>query len=568
MTNINQRIIDEYNQAQTLAALQQARRQLGSEIAAQDPSYFGVNIAETGQPMYPLDNRINDIYTGANILASDNRVTGYVARKLNDMGVPLAGIAPTMDMLDFTPVGTAEGLYDTYAAAPNVVRDLRDGNYSGAAQNAAIAGLGLLDAAASAAPFLKPVTNVVRGVDTGKLAADAIGTGRALSRGDAEMLAEIFSRGGTPESLSAASPNINTLDPNAWLTRIENSIPKSWLDPKYDKPQWDPISNVSSNFDASQMQPVLRSTGTLVPENALSIEDMFKRTAIPAYGDRSLAGSKILGVGDIVYDNPIRAYGGGDFMREMNTGAWANAEQQASDIAKTARSVIEAGGDPSLVYSAMGAQSGDFSDIMAQSIMNLYDPQKMNLDAVSKYDDAVRKIIPEFRGLLAPDFGNYIMNDLTGTDRWALWQAMDKSMYRDAGLPDVNIARRAMTEPRLMDAVPFDSGFTVSRPTGGLLSPDAGIDQHPSFPVQVEGAYEGGMQNVPGPIMWRNFFDARRSSGAAPAGDQRSFLMNANRIAQPIDQQMVDEVNLFNEYMRNLSDPSSPLRLWQQQRGQ
>lgn len=568
MTNINQRIIDEYNQAQTLAALQQARRQLGSEIAAQDPSYFGVNIADTGQPMYPLDNRINDIYTGADILASDNRVTGYVARTLNDMGVPLAGIAPTMDMLDFTPVGTAEGLYDTYTAAPNVVRDLRDGNYSGAARNAAVAGLGLLDAAASAAPFLKPVTNVVRGVDTGKLAADAIGTGRAISRGDAEMLAEIFSRGGTPESLSAASPNINSLDQNAWLTRIENSIPKSWLDPKFDKPQWDPISNVSSNFDAAQMQPVLRSTGTLVPERVLTIEDMANRTAIPAYGDRSLAGSEILGVGDITYDNPIRAYGGGDFMREMNTGAWANAEQQASDIAKTARSVLEAGGDPSLVYSAMGSQSGDFSDIMAQSIMNLYDPQKMNLDAVSKYDDAVRKIIPEFRGLLSPDFGNYIMNDLTGTDRWALWQAMDKAAFRDAGLPDVNIARRAMTEPRLMNAVPFDSGFTVSRPTGGLLSPDAGIDQHPSFPVQVEGTYEGGMQNVPGPIMWRNFFDARRSSGAAPAGDQRSFLMNANRIAQPIDQQMIDEVNLFNEYMRNLSDPSSPLRLWQQQRGQ
>lgn len=354
-------------------------------------------------------------------------------------------------------------------------------------------------------------------------------------------------------------PAINRMDPNEWRQRLEASLPGSWLDPKFDKPQWHGISNVASELPASGMQPIVRSTGTLEPEVLRTIESFVGRTGIPALGDRSVAGSEILGVGNVSYANPIRSLGGADFMRESGTGIWANAAAQAGDLARTADEVIRSGGDPALIFTAMGPQSADFSTMMAEAVMNQYDPRMIDPSVAARYDEAVRKFVPSFTSILNPNF----LEGLTGTDRWNLWQLMDKAELKKAGFPDINLARRSITDPRLMDVVPFDAGLTIGRPTGGLLSPDEAMVPHPTYPAQLAGSYEGGLErSIPGAILWRDFFKHRRASGASPGADQRSFLMNANKIAQPIDQQTVDEANQFFEAMRGLNDPTSPMRIW------
>lgn len=361
------------------------------------------------------------------------------------------------------------------------------------------------------------------------------------------------------ESGALPLPAINVLDPNEWRQRLEASLPTSWLDPKFDKPQWHGISNVASELPKSDMQPVLRSTGTLDPEVTKTIESFVGRTGIPAFGDRSIAGNEILGVGNLSYPKPVRSLGGADFMREQGTGIWANAEQQAADLAKTADEVIRAGGDPALIFTAMGPQSADFSTQMAESVMNQYDPRMIDQAVAAKYDEAARKMVPGFTSIMNPNF----LEGLTGTDRWNLWQLMDRAELKKAGFPDINLARRSITDPRLIDVVPFDSGLTIGRPTGGLLSAGEATVSHPTYPAQLAGSYEGGLErSIPGAILWRDFFKQRRAAGAAPGADQRSFLMNANRITQKMDQQTVDETGQFFDALRGLNDPTSPMRIW------
>lgn len=356
------------------------------------------------------------------------------------------------------------------------------------------------------------------------------------------------------------APAINKLDPNEWRQRLEASLPAVWLDPKFDKPQWNAISNVSSDLPPSAMQPILRSTGTLEPEAVKTLEKLVGRTGIPAFGDRSVAGNEILGIGNLAYQNAIRSLGGADFMREKGTGIWANATTQASDLATTASEVIRAGGDPALIYTAMGPQSADFSTMMAEAVLNQYDPRMIDPEVARKYDSAVKKVVPNFTSILDPNF----LSGLTGTDRWNLWQLMDKAELKKAGFPDINLARRSITDPRLINAVPFDAGLTIGRPTGALLLPNyKGLLSHPTYPSQLDGVYEGGLErSVPGAILWRDFFNQRRASGAPAGSDQRSFLMNANRIKQDIDQQTIDETGQFFDRLRGINDPTDPLRLW------
>ena len=115
MANVNQRISNEIMQADMLDALQRARRQLGSDIAAQDPAYFGVNIAQPTS--YPMEQHAARTYQGADLVAQDNYLRSRAARTLNDMGIPLAAIPDFMSAIESTPYGLGAYAIDKYLAS-------------------------------------------------------------------------------------------------------------------------------------------------------------------------------------------------------------------------------------------------------------------------------------------------------------------------------------------------------------------------------------------------------------------------------------------------------------------
>lgn len=585
MTNINQRIIDEYNQAQTLAALQQARRQLGSEIAAQDPSYFGVNIADTGQPMYPLDNRIDDIYTGADILASDNRVTGYIARKLNDMGVPLAGIAPTMDMLDFTPVGTAEGLYDTYVAAPNVVRDLRDGNYSGAAMNAGIAGLGILDAAASLAPIAgavsDPVIRAARNLDTGKLSADLQGIGRSIASGDLGQLGEVFQPAGTPRSLSAGSPNITGVvnSVNAIPEEsLANAVPFTRSGSDYfDAPRADggrakdpalytPFSTIKQTQTAPSDWEVtgriltdqLETPTTMTAEGlqAAGFTDMY---GFPA--DATMPATIIDTVNGRRLENPVLQQAGHAYTDYAGRG-FASDYPVMTSKNNAWQQTYDEGGKPIVTPMVMGPKGGDFSQhvsqTQAQLIRDAANAGEIDPNFVPKLPENMRG---NFVGLLDARLPAYL-ESLTGGQRGALMKALDTGPAQNAGVPSVAATRFATMDPNLINANLLDSGYRMFQPEQSDFILRHGGDLHSTYTGAVNRV--GDSMTMGDTRPWYLMFpdeagpkmEAATKSGAnmlntnAMPKDLRAFQMNP-KLRQTIDNQWVDTNMMYDEILRN-----------------
>lgn len=329
--------------------------------------------------------------------------------------------------------------------------------------------------------------------------------------------------------------------------RIASSTPASWRDPKFDKPQWHPISSTSMTTPASDVKVLTEELGVLSPSQKMGIEDLQGRVMTPALGDRTIAGVNITGYDDVAYSSPVRSQGGRDFMREEGTGLWASEYAPMSRKAKTVQGLLDKGEDPALVYTAMGAQSGDFSTIMMDAVMNQFDPAKISDDAAKKFDDRMVKLkMKGWPGTKSGKVGEALA-EMPGSSRWAVWQEMDKAGYRDAGFPDIGKTRVSITDPELLNVDPFASGLNVGRPQG-LLTNEM-FTPHPSYEYQIGGDYEGGMGNLPGQLIWRDFFEGRRASGAAPAGDQRAFMMQSPNMTQRVDQQMVDEVS---EYLRRL----------------
>ena len=347
-----------------------------------------------------------------------------------------------------------------------------------------------------------------------------------------------------------SSPNLQMLPGilSSVDQRIAASTPKSWLDPKFDQPQWHPISGVSQKIPASDVKPIFEDLGLLSPERQMKIEDLAGRPITPAFGDRTIAGVNILGVDDTVFDSPVRSQGGRDFMREEGTGLWASEKKPMTEKSEIVNQLIEAGEDPALIYTAMGAQSGDFSKIMMKTALNQFDPIKISNDAAKSFDERMAKLgIKNWPGTKSGKVEE-ALDEMTGTSRWAIWQEMDKAKYRDAGFPDINLARIAITDPKLLNVDPFTSGLNVGRPTG-LLTNDQFI-KHPSYEYQIGGDYEGGLGNLPGQIIWRDFFENRRKINSPVGSDQRSFMMSSPQMVSRVDDQMVEEVNAWLERQR------------------
>jgi hypothetical protein len=327
---------------------------------------------------------------------------------------------------------------------------------------------------------------------------------------------------------------------NLW-DRIDFSTPKSWRDPKFEKPQWHPVSSVSMDRPASEVVALTDDLGLLSPEAALTIEDLQGRVLTPALGDRTIAGVNVLGYDDVIYDAPVRSQGGRDFMREAGTGLWASEKGPMQQKSNAIRGLLEAGDDPALVYTAMGAQSGDFSTIMKDAMMGQFQPDRIADDAARKFDARMEALgVKGWPGTKSGQVDEALTN-MTGSDRWLVWQEMDKAAYRDAGFPDVGKTRISITDPMLLDVDPFTSGLNVGRPDAQFG--DDIFQAHPSYSHQIGGEYEGSLGNLPGQIIWRDFFDGRRMGGSSAASDQRAFMMQSPRMTQRVDQQMVDEVN-------------------------
>jgi hypothetical protein len=504
--------------------------------------------------------------------------------------------------------GAAQGFGDAYQRArvgadsylPEGVT-LKDASMDQirAANEAYLADVTTLSAVVPAGKAATSVARAASNIDAGALTADAIGAGRAISRGDTGMLREVFQRGGEAQGLSAdikrvpvrgrdpqeikrLEANIGLRDErgraipssleamasqfDAFGNRISNIAP----DKKTGKTFAHPASGVRMNTALEDQAVSKRTRGEANPRREVKLK--VGDGLIAAFGDRAVADVDIEGYSGKLLDRPISMYGGSGYIRDNpNERIWASDEDVTGPLLASLIRARQDGLNPYMIYTSMGPQSSDFAtnDLIRDYIRDvdvdpalrqtLADKLRASKDFTDKdfpYDDLISggNSRRNTRGLL-DGVDNYIAN-MNGSNRRAIWQAMDSAPFRDAGIP-IGEMRLAQTDPDLLYANAFDSGLNLGRPD---LSKEL-LDQsaHPIYPTAIAGDYAGSLPvQVPAAITFRNFFNSRRgllegSRPSAASSDQRSFLMSHGNIVQPVDQQMVDELGQFTEYWRNFN---------------
>lgn len=482
--------------------------------------------------------------------------------------------------------------------------DLKDATYE-QIRDANEAFLADITNVASVVPAVKGTTSAIKAADAA-VGADARGLIRAVAQGDLEGVGEVLQRGGEAQSLSAAkNPNkiagvdrvavrgyepslVQQLEANIGFrnekgraypeaikaiasqfgpdgNRLNNIKP----DRKTGLTHNHPASNVRMNTPVENQKVVKRkrNEANARKNTEIRVGDMLS----PAFGDRMVADVDILGFSGQMLDNPVSKYGGSGYILDgINDRIWASDDKVVNSLYETLERAGRSG-NPRLVYTSMGGQASDFAtdDLMRQYLRKVDIDPKLRRTLAEKLVASKDFTDQNFSlfNLVAGGGGRRNMqnlldgvemdfDNLNGSNRRAVWQAIDSSEFRDAGIP-MGEARIALTDPDLLYANPFDTGLNIGRPTLG-----AGVQQdsmHPIYPRGILGEYDGSLEvQIPAAITFRDFLNARRGytdgfKYTAPSGDQRSFMMSHTNLIQPADQQMIDEIGLFNEYWRSFN---------------
>jgi len=372
---------------------------------------------------------------------------------------------------------------------------------------------------------------------TGQLAGEITGTARAIRDGDLEF---ILARG-KPENSQGLGADVVKKPTIAQLDPVRKTSSKGFY------------KNKAPNY-VTDMEVDVEDQGLLVPEKDLKIDDLEGTDLIPLIADRTDAGKNLKGVKggakDYEFANPIDLQGGGGFMRYRDTGAFASMPSVMGDQAKLAKKVADEGGDPRLVHMSMSPEGGDFSTMMSDTVMEMMDQSDISRKNISAFDDWVRSNVDaDFPGIRSENAKEYLAKEVPGTRRQLLWKKLDGPEFADMGFPVMGDARVSITNPKLL-TTPNMQGSSVTKvdTSGNLIT--GPVRNHNTYTSQVgpTGAdgYLGELDNVPYEILMRDFFQQRRDAGTLAGSDQRSLQMNST-FSQPVDSQMVEEVNRYLE---------------------
>jgi len=297
------------------------------------------------------------------------------------------------------------------------------------------------------------------------------------------------------------------------------------------------------------------------------------KTIVPVVGDRTSRDVIITGIGDKKFKNPVRTYGGVQFMDDGAQG-WASMMDVMKKFKDKLDTVEQMGGKPVGMTTTMSERGGDFSldtaNLLIESL-RVSDLTKNKLNKITKaIKDTTKTIKPKGKEPYqiqpfaeAPNLNNIeefakYFRELPGTVRAELVKRFDKADLQILGTPNVGQIRIAQTNPGLLaeDWLGMGARFVDLDPKQGVLP-----SKHTTYDSQVMKAPDAETYTfgtgIPNTIMLRKFNQARRDANKygqfkPTPFDQRSLQMNTP--VEVVDQQLIDEASKYLEIKRTLGD--------------
>lgn len=305
------------------------------------------------------------------------------------------------------------------------------------------------------------------------------------------------------------------------------------------------LSKTSYPTSVDDMTFARQPNGLMVPQKVIDPASLQGSLLMPAVGDRTIAGQTLTGINGQPLAFPVDLQGGPNFMRGPQQVAdnafWASNPGPNTRMAKDINTQLETGKPVNLVYTAMGGKSGDFSHMMADTMLAQMPNATITKTAKRAFDQEMRKTHPDWPGLDSADLRTALATN--GPMRKDMVQTMALDDWRKKGFPEVAASRAAITEPDLLRQTGAGAtGLTVARVTDPKVIDSPSVP-HGTYPSQIGGGtYVGGFpEQVPRSLVWPAAHAQMEKEGLNPR-TQYDYTFQKRQPVQLADQQWLDGI--------------------------
>jgi len=227
--------------------------------------------------------------------------------------------------------------------------------------------------------------------------------------------------------------------------------------------------------------------------------------------------------------------GGMDFMRNKDS-VWASEKGKVSTQANKIKQAGENGQPVRTVSSIMSPRSGDYSTMMANSILQQMHGAPLTKKAKAAFDADMAAKVPSWPGIDKVD-ENWVAS--AGSGRTQLAKIMEGAKHQSAGFPDIPSTRFAITEPGLLNQPTGSTGFNIATPDPFNITRDPAVP-HETYNTQMGGQYFGSLDKpVPREIMFPDWSKTRPPGEPSPIND---YTFERQLPAQDANQQWLDNI--------------------------
>jgi hypothetical protein len=293
-------------------------------------------------------------------------------------------------------------------------------------------------------------------------------------------------------------------------------------------------------------------TDPMEPLPLMTLEDQKGSVLLGLPGDQTLARMNLHGIGDVDFETSVGLHGGPRYGDDEKL--WASNLGAATGLLSAADRASQQFGNSPVIASYLKMPSGlPFAQHYLESLLQYQRPDELSKAAHSALVKDIKEgyINPQGKRVTFPDFPGFgdlgAVAEMTRTDSGLRKHIADRlEKGKKYGLLPAGDVQFAVSHPELTNLETGASGFTL-----GELSPQQTLkeSEHPTYSHDIAGKVLGQTEYpIPYDLLYRDQLNLIRQNPYSPEFNTLKLL----GARQPIDEQLVNEINEYQERMRKL----------------
>lgn len=309
----------------------------------------------------------------------------------------------------------------------------------------------------------------------------------------------------------------------------------------------------------------------LDPIKTANIEDQLGMLKMGITGDTSISDAMLHRAGQYALQSPSEQQGGALFglRKRKKPAAWASNVPVLENVQKDVGEFSRAYGDVPVIgqYNSMGSQGTNFAQHFADANLEAIDVTNMTSDQIEQANKIIKMgneksgAFPDFPGIQDPS-GAYFFFSFFPELRKHFNDIMTKpDITSKLGLPDGRVILHAITDPELRDMPVLTSGRAQYQ-----LMPDQDpkslpLSEHSTYTHDLPRVPDAPVTQTPFPIPAElEFSDVTEYAKPRYKPSEMTRVLQTAAPRQIIDQQHIDEIKTFEDFMRQYSPQSEKKR--------